>query len=374
MRLTSYLMAAGLFFASALLKAETTQCISQLIDRLPSPPPATDSLWRCPSVDRGFGMRLRRGANQDITHLGLRIFSNTLRQANDPIICDCIERLLLEISLQEVHPTMGIRAWMKQYDVHISADGYSYGRGTFVGLSHLFEILQNASQIQIKEQENRYSFEVTSSKEHYCTMTFPKDRSLIWATDKHEEDQRIATLLAQAKGNPLPSTVLLQSDQYTAAPEAGLYQRKGDAYLIDRLRATTYFKQNTAQARPLFEAAYPELSLTNLMLLAAGSADMQVQLTHRVYGLTPITSQMRWADLMSVLCTPTTSLYAAARKVGQGDDLTGVLVLYNSHYGYIDMLILSANARQLFDAAQPTLSATLYTNVPQSNVRDLFDD
>lgn len=374
MRLSAILLALGLGAVTTVANAETTQTISQLIDRLPCPPPANDSIWRCPSVDRGFGLRLCRTSSRDISHVGLRLFSSSLRDSNDPVICNCIERLLLELSLQETHPTLGLKAWMKQYDVHLTANGYAYGRGSFVGLSYMFDILRNAAQIQINELETQYSVEVTSSKDHVCVMTFPKDRSLIWATDKKEEDQRIAALLAQSRGHRLPTASLLQSEQFGAGPETGVFQRKGNAYLIDRLRATTYYEKNTPQARPFFTAAHPELSLTNLMLLAAGSADIQVQLTHRVYGLIPINSQMRWADLMSVLCTQGTSLYAAARKVGQGNDLTGVLVMHNAHYGYIDMLIISANTAQLFNAAQPSLSATLYTNVPQNNVRDLFDD
>jgi len=356
------------------LQAEPTQCINQMLDRIQSAPPATDSIWWCSSVDRGFGIRVRRNSDGDISHLGLRIFSPQMRKVNDPIICDCLERLMLNLSIEEAKPLMGIRAWAKNQGIEFNVNGYGYGRGSFKGMNNFFDVVRNALQIEVREEERNYKFIVTSRQDQHCTLSFLKDRSLIWGTDKYEEDHRIAKAIAKSQGNGLPDIKLDQSESYTAASTDGYFQRKGAAYLIDRLRATTYYSNNGPDAKACFDAEHPELALTNLMLMAAGSPDIMVNLTHSIYGLTPIVSQKRWGDLMTALAGASTQLYAAAHCTKEGDKVTGVLVLYNAHYDYIDMLMISATMEELFDKNHPQIAVTLYTNVPQNNVKSLFED
>ena len=377
MRKVTKQLAVLLIFCSSLfttLQAQTTDCFALLLERLPGQPPQTNTVWKCPKFDKGFGINVRHDSNGEISHLGLHFFPDAAREYNDPIICDCIERLLLQLSVEEIAPIQGIKTWMKQQKVSMTLNGFSYGRNNFRNLDTAFEYIRKATQVAIDEREKEYAMTVSTADGYSFVLNFPKERSLIFGTDKHESDQRLATAIRSTSKQPLPELELNQSERLTPTNVAGLFQRAGEAYLIDRLRATTYYKvASDSSNQPVNSVKYPEYSLTNILLLATGNADMKVNLTHKVYGLTPIISQVRWGDLMSVLATKGTRLYAASRVSETDiDTLSGVLVLYNPHYEYINMLMVTVKKADLFDVNEPQITATLYANVPQGNVLDLF--
>lgn len=370
-------IAVLLIFCSSLfttLQAQTTDCFALMLERLPGQPPQTNTVWKCPKFDKGFGINVRHDSNGDLSHLGLHFFPDAVREYNDPIICDCIERLLLQLSIEEIAPIQGIKTWMKQQKVSMTLNGFSYGKNSFPNLDAAFNYIRKATQVSIDEREKEYVLTVATNDGYAFVLSFQKERSLIFGTDKHESDQKLASAIKNAKESSIPKIELNQSDRLTPSPVKGIFQHTGEAYLIDRLRSTTYHKMTTLTSdEPVNSDKIPEYSLTNILLLAVGNADMIVNLTHKVYGLTPIISQVRWGDLMTVLATKGTRLYAASRiSETDSDSLTGVLVLYNPHYEYINMLMVSVKKAELFDANAPQMSATLYTNVPQGNVLDLF--
>ena len=365
----------GCALPTQLEAGDTIKSIALMLDRLPVVPQASDSVWKCPKYDHGFGIRVRRNQNGDINLLGIRFFPNRAKENNDPIICECIERLLLQLSIEETSPISGIKSWIKQMNVNITVNGLPYGNGAFANLNPAFEILRNPSNVQIEEKYKEYIFSVTDEKDITFALTFPKERSFIFGTDKHEGDQYIATLIRNATNNSLPQTDLLQSSSFSATKYQGIVQHKGEPYMIDRLRATTYFKQSTKDSLSIISGPeYPDLALTNILLLATGSANMKVMLTHKVYGANPIFIEKRWGDIMSILVTKGSRLYAAAReKEDEPEKLAGVLVIHNPHYDYIDMLVVTVEKIELFKNDTPTIEARLYTNVPQGNILNLFN-
>jgi hypothetical protein len=113
--------------------------------------------------------------------------------------------------------------------------------------------------------------------------------------------------------------------------------------------------------------------MRNLLLGQVAGADVRLDVTHKMYGLSHPQFLISLSDFLGVLSQQDCRLYATARLVSGGQEVSGVLLIENTKYNYIHLVTVTAPVADLF-AAHPLLRTYLYTNVPQHNLLNLFFD
>ena len=144
----------------------------------------------------------------DLTHLGVAVFTPEIQQVLNPFLWRGVERILLRIVLQgsEVERSK----WLKENGIRLFLEATPYGSGPFKSFSKAIPILKNVTGVKVLEDYNRYRILISGgSDETTLRLSVPKERELIYGTDKKEEDERQSKRLqsyqGKAQANLLPS-------------------------------------------------------------------------------------------------------------------------------------------------------------------------
>ena len=309
-----------------------------------------------------------------LQHVGLAIFSNEMRQVLNPFLWRGVERIMLRIVLQGSEQQR--YKWMKENGVRLYLEATPYGSGSFKTFANVHPILKNVTGVKVVEDYNRYRILISGGpNETTLRLSIPKERELIYGTDKKEEDERQAKRLQAFRGkasvNPLPAINQLFS---TGTPE--VWHTIGEVYYIDSLCADGYYEKKADNTIvPIWTPDHPKESVKNLLLGNVLPEGLTVEVMHRQYGGRYETWICSWSTLLAGLKDEgVMEPFAAAQYMTDKGLLTGILVLRNTSFGFTHMLLLSVPVNQLGTSNQIKLTALLYTNTPQHNVYSLFEE
>ena len=280
----------------------------------------------------------------ELTHLGVAVFSPEIQQVLNPFLWRGVERILLRIVLQASEAERG--KWMKENGIRLFLEACPYGSGPFKSFGKTLR------------------------------LSIPKERELIYGTDKKEEDERQSKRLQSYQGraqvNLLPSL-----DQIYATNNSEVWHTIGDVFYIDSLCADGYYtvKEPGEIISPIWSPKYPKESVKNLMLGNVMPEGLTVDVMHRQYGGRYETWTCDWATLIGGLKDEgVMEPFAAAQYMPEKGLLTGILVLRNTSFSFTHMLLVSIPVSQLGTDNLARLTALLYTNTPQHNVYSLFEE
>lgn len=352
-----------------MVMADVPVKIAHMMDLLPCKPTLQDTIMTCPQLSQGISISIEHDRCGDLSHLGLNLYTPEMKSMSNHTLCNCVERIMLELMLQ---PSDNYRTKLiSEYKMRLTLDGFPLGSTRFSSFKQCLKLFSVSSETSIKELEDGYEFRLMDD-ETTLTLFFPKDREIIFGTDKKEQDELITERLAlgadihltpkQPNGNLLkPSGI------------SGMYKSAGKPFLIEQMRSDIYYSMQDGNYSPVFDRKYPLQSYTNLLLGQIARPNFVVDLTHKRYGLTPPRFNVDWASLFNTLVTEKTECFAAARLIDNDTVISGVLVIFHESYGYIDMLTVNVPVDHLFNEKAPELKAYLFTNVPQNNILNLFE-
>lgn len=311
----------------------------------------------------------------EITHIGVALFSKEHQQVLNPYLWKGSERMLLELLLK---PNDKERMqWLKERNVRLFLEATPFGNPGFTSFSKVIPILKYVHSIKINEEADRYRLLVTGgSDDATLRLSFPKDRELIYGTDKKEEDQIQGERYKNYKGVLLP-VFLPEADELLATATPDIYHTAGQALYIDSLRTDTYYHVNpeNKEVLPIYGSGFPKESVRNLLLGKVRRNELSVHVTHRQYGNHTIEWTTSLSNLLAALSSEEVmENFAAVQYNADKEQLTGILILRNTAFGYNNMLLLSMPLSQLDTNVKTTLEAMLYTNIPQNNILSLFEE
>lgn len=309
----------------------------------------------------------------ELTHLGIALFNKQHQEVLNPFLWRGAERMLLELLVKD-NDKERIQ-WLKERNVRLFYEATPFGNQGFASFSKIMPILNDVQAIKIIEDADRYRLIVTGGpEESNLRLSFPKERELIYGTDKKEEDQRQCIRLQSFQGAKLP-IFLPSQDELLLSNTPDVYHTAGQALYIDSLRTDGYYKVENGDITPVYSSVYPKMSVRNLLLGKLRRPELNVHIMHRQYGNQVVEWTTSWDNLLAALCSEeVVEPYAAVHYVSKDKPMTGILILRNIAFGYNNMLLLSINCNQL-DSDQPaTLECSLYTNIPQHNILSLFEE
>jgi hypothetical protein len=351
------------------MRADVPLRIARIQSALPCGLPQQGSTFLCPQLAPDHQLVVERNAAGEVSHLGVSIFSTEFKAYYNVAVCNCVERSFLE--LLEAGSTAGRKVWLKQYGVQLLYNGYPFGSQQFTDLKKGMQLINEQARLDLSEEEDYYLFTVTAPSEDALCLKVPKDREYIFATDKKEEDEAVDRLLQNGLHYNL--TPLIPQVNRLKSLRQGIWVWPGQSYMIDSLSTEKYYVQAGQQWSPLFAVSDPCESMRNLLLGQVAGTDIRLDVTHKMYGLSHPQFLISLSDFLGILAQQDCRMYATARLVGGGQEVSGVLLIENPKYHYIHLVTVTAPVADLF-GAHPLLRTYLYTNVPQHNVLNLFFD
>ena len=146
--------------------------------------------------------------------------------------------------------------------------------------------------------------------------------------------------------------------------------------MIDKVSSDLYYSGWDDTLKVLWDKRYPMQSLTNLLLGQIASPDFTIDLTHRRYGNERPQFMVDWASLYHTLCTEGVRPYASSARREDGVTMRGIVLFHEPNGNYVHMLVLSVKPEQLFsdDPKGRVLHADLFTNIPQHNLLNLYEE
>ena len=164
-----------------------------------------------------------------------------------------------------------------------------------------------------------------------------------------------------------PYTVSKRDLQSTA--ERGIYIVKGKSFQVKSLTSDFYVRENRGSYEPIFDKRYPVESFTNILLNRVKENKLKIEITQHMYGNTkkvPVQNMQNIYDLLA----RNMDIYCSVTSINK-EKMEATLVFHHRKLNFIHMFIVSVPTDGLFEEGG-VVTAKLYGNIPQSNIRTLF--
>jgi len=332
--------------------------------------PTADSIFDCPQVIRGKSLVVRYNSRNEIEHLGVSLFSPETKEMINASVCNFIERMMLELLLQ--NSTADVQSRLRHYNIRLQQNGVDFGSGFFRSLSDVLDRIDYPTQFTLYKENSLYAAVWKFGNNETLAMIFPAQRELIFGTDKKESDTTVGELLLSDDCDNIVVSAELEpilGENLVRIEGTELYRRKGVVFMIDNINTDIYFQRSDSLYFLVFDPNYPTQSLANLFLTQQITNSLSLKITHRMYGrFTPefIIPLNRFVCLFS----NNFDMYCLLQPMRDGRIQLSV-ILHSQNFSYFHLLQITTNSKQIF-AENGTLTANFFTNIPLHNLRNLF--
>lgn len=346
--------------AAPVLRAQPVRYASECLERLAGavalPPFATSAdTCRVAGSFRQYPLvAVQRGGV--VTHIGIRIFSDEYKAAAGELLCNFVERYLLELLVEPDEASRNRR---------MMDDGVA-----IVGDLERIPVMGHANFCcditSLNGRQWRLSWHDALTP--VLSLSAPAQFELIMGKNKIELEQGISDEIRrhdESRSRPV--------DVLEAEPTGtGLYVCDRGCYLLEQMRAATYYKIADGGYRPVLEAARPVESLCNLLSLPECGAGYTLRIRQRKYGFRQDEFSCPLGRFVSFCreagCVP----YVGIEEEGIGR-IVASLIMVNAEFGYNHILQVVFDPLQL-RAGGGVISATLNAYTPTHNLENIYDD
>lgn len=352
-------------FSSQVKCVETPRHILRIVEQLKCELPE-EGTFICSSLNVNRSLYVER-SGEAIIQIGLRLFTASMREDLDIIVCNSVERIFLELALaQNVQKQ---KALLKEYRVSLLYNGFLLGTVQFPSIEKALEVFTEDASLSLTSERGKITLRVRSNDDA-VVITLPSDRELLFAYDKKEHEELLREELAAWKGwyvapNMKPEVSDLQQ------VEGGCYVFPGEAYMIDSLRSDIFYSMKNNVAHVLFDRNIPLKSLQNVLMGYVGTEYVNLHVRYRMYERNEAYCTMPLSEFQGYMQAQGLNFYSAAYYV-KPDEVQCLLLMHHPLYDYVHMLIVQHNPA-LFDKKKVTLEGDFYTFIPQHNIKSLFN-
>ena len=189
-------------------------------------------------------------------------------------------------------------------------------------------------------------------------------------TDKAEADQIIYQMLTEKSQteNWHPGLVIRNSE-IEATSEEGIFLVRGDSFQIKSLRSDFYVWKKADEWTAINDGRYPMETMVNLLLNRVNNNQHMLELRHHQYGGKKPSILLPMQNLFDILAR-NMQLYCSVTFIDK-NEIRAILVFHQQRLNFIHLLELKVKTSKLKEPSS-TISGDLYTNIPQTNVNDIF--
>lgn len=342
--------------------------IKQLAELLPMQQlPDCDTIVAVPQVIKNKSLIFTYNDRNEISHIGLSLFSDATKFLLDPSICNFLERYLLELILQE--DNRAVERKLAEYHITLLFDGKPFGSSNLLSLGNILEQMDMPVKFSLRHQDKRAEASWRFGR-HTLNMSFPLYRELIDGTDKKESDDNVYHQLQTAVFDSVTVTdEPVDGRNLQPLKEGRIWVSKGEVFLVQPLSSDRYYVKSGSNYRPVFQKEYPEYSANNLFLTYRNGKNKSLLITHRKYGR--FTPEITIPLLNFLQCFSDEFVTYCHTGHNSKGELETIVVFSHTKLNYIHLLRVAIDEQQLF-AANPVLKADFYSNIPQQYIRTLL--
>lgn len=308
----------------------------------------------------GHTLVVRRNANGQVEHIGLRLFSEVYRETMNVAVLDFLESGLLCNAFQLT------RNQLKYLDAKFIKGSWQQMLKLSPSTAFSLTMVDSKAYQVVWREGNAEKVNLILPIKYDFLMNAPRKE----LESNFARDLQAFVLAAQ------PNECLVDTSRLTAVKDGAdtLYTLAGKHYNLETVTNTTYFHlADSAHYVPVVDARFPMQTVANTLLLDSK------QLPNAQVRITLITSNKQ----NPTLTLPLRQLMAFARSMGcepyfsyegvKEGTLHGGLFLYNRELGYDHVLSLTCPVSEVA-SAQPTFTSRAYLYTPTINVKDLYKD
>lgn len=302
-------------------------------------------------------VRVDVDSNHVITHIGYRIFPDTL-SLFQPNIEQFVERYALSLALPNPN---GISAAQQMID-----DGVSFSAGTYSDFLNI-DLHDSAQTVSLTEAEKNYCLTLYDKGAIKTQFIFPKDVQLIRGKDKTEIDR---DLFGRAKWNANRRALAVDSAAVQDIRLLPYAIMKGNSYLSEQLTSNAYVQKKDGRY-VLLNAPYvfPKQTLQNIMLYGSDNP-INLCMEHHRYGYNKVVDTIPLNVWINAACDDGCTPYWGIEKFNT-EVISGAYIWVNESLGYLHVLFVEFPIRTLW-GKDDVIRCSLHSYVRMSNVTDLF--
>jgi hypothetical protein len=297
--------------------------------------------------------------------LGISLFGKETKKATNTVVCNFMERVLLELVLQET--SLDIFRKMEEYRLVIKRNGRKYDVSNIQSLTSVLEKIRKDTPFALRKEQKTYMAVWDFGDGDVLSVTFPSDRELVSGENKKEADEILNKKMTgyQCLQNISLDTVY-SSYGLTFVPEANIYIKKGQYYINDSINENVYYaKQSDSLFSIVNDSDNAVASVSNLFQGHISGSNILLDLKHHGYGNLQPGILISLKDFVCLFRSDF-DLYCAVRDE-QTNKMNITLVLYHKYLDYIHLLSVKTTKDQVLQS-KDILKVDFYSNIPQYNL------
>ena len=294
----------------------------------------------------------RMDSASTLTHLGISVFSQEMRQMGSQMVFDFLERYFLQLQ----YPPQGKTSQFMMRD-----DQVRLTQGT---LAQTLKLLPSDA-FSCQNQLGRYEVAWTQAGKVVLALSFPAQYELLAGTDKIEAEQMIEM--------DIKETIVVEPPTHkdSALVPVDYSIRQGGYYLSPELNGNLYFgKTASGDSTLVVSADYPAESCANMMLSEKVSGNFNLSLHQNIYGFNTKEFQVPLRQWVAYCHSVGCQLYFGVQDL-KADTLIVSVVAVNTDTNFNHILTARVPLQVIADG-EGNIDADLYSYVPTHNVRNLF--
>ena len=302
--------------------------------------------------------------NKVIEHIGYRLLPIGDTLATN-IIVRYIERELLSLLLtNDINQTF---ISYRENGLSILLNEKPVSQSLLQDKRGLLKLLKNYRAITINYIDGKkYEVSLSLDKEQKLSFHFPADSELITGMDKMERDIRIAVQLKNHKEKS--DRVVLPDYSYLQLLRDTIYIDKGSSFLIPKINNDLFYVKADSTYNLALDKTLIAESFANALNVSVGN-NYKINITQRMYGKIVKEYTVNSRDFDDYFLRDYDRYFGI--ETLEKDNLTGTLILNDRNAGCIHMAFVTMKLDDLINGG--TMEMKLYSNIPQHNIKTLFD-
>lgn len=324
--------------------------------------------FHCPRV-HGNPLLYSTEEEGTLTQVGVRLFSQETRDNTVPQVCDCIERLWLELLLAD-----GIEAQnklLKTRNVRMTVDGFPLGSKHFQSIDVALDIIKASTQTHLKAEAEDIIMDFRTFSATNLRIILPADRSVIFPFDKKEHEEFLYKILSGYTGVFSPQRMEIPSSM---TQENGYWVSGGQYYMIDSLSNNVYYRKDKGKTAVVCDPSDPVTSLRNMAMGAVPQellSGIVLEIRFKAYNQNLRNLKVTLSHFLSCMEGQGLAVYSGKLSSSKSDKV--LLVFHHPLFKYINMLTINIPKGSAFPSPC-ILPAEFTAFIPQSNINNLFEN
>ena len=329
--------------------------------------PKETGLFNCNKLD--FPLKVKYNAEDEICHLGIDLFKEIHADYMSETVCNFQERLFLILCLL---PDMQINEYCKENRLELSVMGLT---GNSIparkDIEQAVHFIKESDTGYIFVKDSLYCFSTWQNGDKKVVLVFPSTFSLISGMNKKEADD-----LFEKEINRLPSSesvpdMLFMEKQDLCDTGKGVFVKYGKTMFIKNMNSNLYFTHGEGEGYSLlYDRMHPLESISNMIIYPDGNTQrLSIHIKHHAYGGEIKEYNTNLFDFLRFLCRDYNT-YTGIEKMTK-DTLNFTIIFQNKYFNCHHLLYVEASPNMIFHAEEP-LEGTLYTYIPNHNIKNLY--